>query len=462
VKGERAMIIERHYDDEALIALMENERDGRDAHLPSCEPCSDKVESFRTIAAALEHRDVWDTRALNTEPSTSTIRTLRAFADRMSYEDAQAETYLTELLAGSRDEWMPRLQQHPEWRTAGVVRQLLERTTPALLKNPLDGLEMTALTTAIADGLATPDVPSETIARLRGNAWRERGYALFYVGQFTESLEAVDRADAHLRECTVDEYDRARVAIARALSLRAKEQWSVAMEVAQASAATFETFGDLGRVASARIAQAHLLFSSGEFTRAAALLEPLEVTFRSTSDALNHARILGNLGYCYWKLDRVDDALGSHEAAAEIYSQLDIATESARVRWNVASILSAAGRHDEAIARFQTLKTTFDGLGMASEASLVRLDLAELLVVRGEFAAVEDLCRAAMKNFEEAGISYTARALTALAYIREAAHSRTATPAVVKHVRDYLRRLPQEGELLFCPPPPEAFLTNSR
>jgi tetratricopeptide (TPR) repeat protein len=462
VKGERAMIIERHYDDEALIALMENERDRRDAHLPECEPCSEKVKSFRTVAAALAHRDVWDTRALSTEPSTSTIRTLRAFADRMSYEDAQAETYVNELLAGPRDEWMPRLEQHPEWRTAGVVRRLLGMTTPAVLQNPLDGLEMCIVATNIADGLDPAAFSSDTAARLRGQAWRERGYALFYVGRFSDSLDANDRADANLSECVVDEFDRARVSIARALSLRAMEEWGTALEVARESAATFEAFGDMGRVASARIAEAHLLFSKGEFGKAAELLEPLERSARANSDASSHARILGNLGYCYWKLERVDDALRSHEAAAEIYTQLGVATESARVRWNVASILAAAGRHDQAMTRLEKLKTDFDQLGMASEASLVRLDLAELLVVRGEFAAVEELCRTAMKTFEDAGISYTARALTALAYIREAAHSRTATPAVVKHVRDYLRRLPQEGELLFCPPPPEAFLANSR
>jgi tetratricopeptide (TPR) repeat protein len=172
--------------------------------------------------------------------------------------------------------------------------------------------------------------------------------------------------------------------------------------------------------------------------------------------------VLGNLGYCFWKMGRVDDALRHHEAAAALLDDLGVHTESVRVRWNVASILASAGRIDEARARFQVLKTTFEDLGMTSEAALVSLDIAELLIAREEFAGAEAICRAAMISFENAGMSYTARALTALAFMREAAAHRTATPALVKHVREYIRRLPQDGELLFAPPPPEAQFSTSR
>src|SRR5688572_26897601 len=115
------MMVERHYDDEALISLMETDRAQSDSHLPDCAPCSEKLESFRMIADALEDGDVWDTRELRTEPPAASIARLRAFADQMSFEDTQAESILRELLAGPREEWMPRLRIHPEWRTAGVV-----------------------------------------------------------------------------------------------------------------------------------------------------------------------------------------------------------------------------------------------------------------------------------------------------------------------------------------------------
>ncbi|HEX8619390.1 MAG TPA: hypothetical protein VF911_17550, partial [Thermoanaerobaculia bacterium] len=101
-------MIERHYDDESLISLLASGRAARDAHLPSCAPCSEKVDDYRTMADALRERAVWDKRELRTEAVPSTIAALRAFADRMTDEDARAEEILTALLAGPRENWMPR------------------------------------------------------------------------------------------------------------------------------------------------------------------------------------------------------------------------------------------------------------------------------------------------------------------------------------------------------------------
>ena len=63
------------------------------------------------IADALCYQEAWDRPAA--EPVRATITNLRAFADRMTDEDSRAETILQELLAGSREEWMPRLNEHP-------------------------------------------------------------------------------------------------------------------------------------------------------------------------------------------------------------------------------------------------------------------------------------------------------------------------------------------------------------
>ncbi|HUR83250.1 MAG TPA: hypothetical protein VM733_21005, partial [Thermoanaerobaculia bacterium] len=96
----QAMMVERHYDDESLIAMMEADQVRRDDHLPSCTVCNEKLQSFRTISTALHDNAIWDTREVRTDPNPSTIATLRAFADRMSAEDAAASQILPELLAG--------------------------------------------------------------------------------------------------------------------------------------------------------------------------------------------------------------------------------------------------------------------------------------------------------------------------------------------------------------------------
>ena len=47
-------------------------------------------------------------------------------------------------------------------------------------------------------------------------------------------------------------------------------------------------------------------------------------------------------------------------------------------------------------------------------------------------AEVAELCRAAIEYFREAGLAYSEAAMTALAYLREAAERGTLTPAAVQ------------------------------
>ena len=437
------MIAEPHYKDEKLIELLDVGRED-DEHLASCGDCRERLEAYRFIADALHDEATWDQRPLSEAPVPQTIANLRSFADRMADEDAAAEPLLAHLLAGDRDSWMPTLAAHPEYRTAGVVRKLIERVSHALDTMPRDAVELTNLATTIADSLDNP--------QLRGAAWREKAYALFYTGAFAAAEEAIATSERHLSECTVNEYEDARLGIVRALVWRAMEKFGVAIEAAARSAAIFSSYDDRNRGASAALAEVHLLYATAEFERAAGKLERLEYTLRASEDAETHARVLGNLAYCYWKLGRGDEALRFHDATATALDRLRILSESARVRWLTASILAAEGRQAEAHARFVTVRDVFVELGMTSEAALVHLDIADLLITQNRFEEVESICKAAMALFQSAGIPYTARALTAIAYVREAAQNRTVTPTIVHHVRTYIQRLPREQQLAFIPP----------
>jgi hypothetical protein len=90
---------------------------------------------------------------------------------------------------------------------------------------------------------------------------------------------------------------------------------------------------------------------------------------------------------------------------------------------------------------------------MGSEAAVIILDIAEILLARGDFETVEQICRDAIACFNVAGIPHGTRALTALAYIHEAVRFRTATPKLAKHVREFIRRLPDDVTIVFAPPP---------
>lgn len=447
-------MIERHYDDEALISILEANRDTSDAHLPSCTPCTKKANSFRTISSALRDHDVWDKRELRTDARPSTIATLRAFANRMVDEDTRADEILNELLAGPRESWMATLEQHPDWRNAGVVRKLIAAATRAIDTMPPDAVAMATLATDIAEHMDPASYPSDTVSRLRGAAWRERAYALFFTGNFAEADTAVAIAERHFASCVVNEYELGRLNIVRSLVLQSFERYDEAMAAAADSAQTFNRFEDVNRTASARLAEAHLLLMRGDYKQAQTLLFDIDAYLTGTPYVVTHALVLGNLGLCAGKLGDIKSCVQYYDFAIGIYTDLGVATEAVRCRWAVTGMLAENGHFAAAWDRLEPLTAELERLGMWSEAACNGLYVAELLLAADKYEKVEQLCRRSIEIFERSGIGYTSRALTALAYIQEAAKHRTASPQLVRSVREYIRKLPAQPNLLFAPPPP--------
>jgi len=446
-------MIERHYDDEALISLIDNNRVAADTHLPACPPCTAKIESFQMISDALCDQDIWDTARIRTEPVPATIANLRAFADRMSDEDTRAEAILQELLAGSREEWMPRLNEHPEWRMAGVVRKLISQTYSVVVAMPPDAVEIAELATKISDHLEPAEQPSDTIVRLRGSAWRAKAYALYYVGNFVAAEAALLASERHFCYCGINEYELARLGIVKALVLRPFERFAEASEAAIASAEVFQRYGDVEKTASARLAEVHMLFSREQYTRAEEVLLDLESQMSASDYIATHARVLLNLGLCSRKLGKVRSAIQYYDCASALLNDIGARTETVRIRWSVAVMLAEAGRVVDACERLREVTAELEYLGMASETAVAGLDVAELLLSQDRYEEVGEICRSVMRSFEQAGVAYSTRALTALAYIREAANHRRADQKLVRTVRDYIRQLPTQPNLLFAPPP---------
>src|SRR5438874_3362665 len=169
------MIIEQHYDDEVLIGLLDEA--GEDAHVPVCDTCSGTMESYRDLSAALHDDSVWDARELPETAAPQTTNFLRAFAERTRAEDIAAAPIVTKLVANPSA-----IDQHPEWRTAGVVRGLLKVVDEKNFSDPQLAVDLAALAARVADSLEVLPYAFDTVTKLRATAWRERAYALFYVG----------------------------------------------------------------------------------------------------------------------------------------------------------------------------------------------------------------------------------------------------------------------------------------
>ena len=437
---------QKHYDDEVLMALA-SAPVAMDEHLAACAECSERLETYRVIAEAMADQATWDTHPLSDAPVPETIANLRGFADRMAIEDAEAAQLLPNLIAGSREQWMPILHNHPEYRTAGMVRKLLEAVPTALDSMPRDAVELSALATEIADNLET------ATAQLRGAAWRERAYALFYTGDYVTAERALCASERHFGESVVNEYDLARVGVVRALVERGLEKYASAIGHARESANSFERFADTAKKAGANLAEVHALISCLEYDRAYASLIALKRASTPIDDPAAYGRVLGTLAFCCWKLFRVDEALQYYDDAARILEEIGAHSDAMRARWGAVQALAGAGRLTDALPRLRATVAELDRLGMMAAATQASLEVAELLVTQSAYEEAEEICRTAIRRFETSKLAYTAPALTALALMHESIVNRTATVKLVSQVREYLRRVPDEPELLFAFPP---------
>jgi len=94
----------------------------------------------------------------------------------------------------------------------------------------------------------------------------------------------------------------------------------------------------------------------------------------------------------------------------------------------------------------------FESLQMRTDSALVSLEVVEVLLANQQIEEVPNLCRQLIENFTSAGL--TANATAALAYLREAITTGSATPQIVRHVRNYLEQQPLQLEPVFAPPMP--------
>lgn len=443
------MIVEQHYDDEALIALL------RDAKAPAphaarCDDCAGELKSYRDLTGALRDNSIWDDREIDEEPRPATASKLRSFAAAAKAEDAAAGPIVARLLEATPTHRRDLLAAHPEWRTAGVVRKLLEAVDKSNFVDPKAAAEWAELAVDVAESIDATPYPFDSITKLRAAAWRERAYALYYVGSFADSLVALDRTDALLSQCAVSEYDGARARLVRAIVCRSYDRFDEAASLARQSKVAFVAFGDRRRAAIAENVEAAVLVSLRRFPEALAV--NLRIATDETLDAESRAWGLSNAAFCHRELSQFEEAKKLYARAILADEKLGRLSGLAKSRWGLARLLLDQGYHEAALALLAKVRSEFDELGMAHDLAVASLDSADALLALDRVGEVSELCRASIEYFRKAGLAYGESAMTALAYLREVAERKTITPATIRTVRTFIEVLPKQPHLLFAYP----------
>ena len=448
------MIVERHYDDETLIGLLASSGEtAPDPHLESCSLCAEMLASYRAIADVLGEDAVWELCELRLEPDPQTMASLRTAMAGKQAEERNATALIAELLSLPRESWVKTAQSDLHLHTLGIVSGLIEASEAVLATTPTDGLEIAHAAVEIADRIDVAEYPADAVRKARAASRRQFGYSLFFTGQASKALPVIAQGERDLDGCAVADYELARLGIVRSLIDSSQERYEEALAGARNSVRVFEAYGDRARIASGLLTQAFMFMLQYRYTDALTILSRVEEEYRQDIDVESRARLLGNLGVCQAETGQIAPAMQSFQVGVALADELGAKSDSASLRFKIASLLALVGRHAEAESRYRSLRTEFLQLGMPHTAVTVGLELAELLIEQSKFDEIERLAQQALDQYQTSSLYHPTEATVALRFLKEVARNKVVTREVVRYVRRHLERLPNEPELLFAPPP---------
>jgi len=439
-----------HYDEEQLIELFERGEQAvaRDPHVRACRTCADTVTSIAQFSESLKSPDVWEGPELSPDPNPQVLATLRAAQQRMRTEDEHAEAQVKELLAGPRESWMPRLQEHPEWRTAGMVRKLIGGIDAAIAAMPPDALEIGSIAVAIADGFNEDRYGKIETGRLRLSAARERAYSLYIVGRYIDAQEVLEPAVAFATISSM-EFDLARLRLLEALILSELEQFAEAIQVIDNSIQAFSHFNDRERRVAAQRAKGLIYFRARNFRAALQAFKSVEADVQGDTD---RAGLFQNIAIAHRETGSLKDAHQYFVRALSLFQREMNFLGIAKTRWHIGRTLLSESRYSEAIQVLREVRTELSDLGVINDAAVVSVDLAHAHLLSGNVVQAVNECQELMRYFASAGLAYTEAAMTAVTFLKEAAAIGSADDGLILHVRHFLETLPRRPALSFAPP----------
>jgi tetratricopeptide (TPR) repeat protein len=136
--------------------------------------------------------------------------------------------------------------------------------------------------------------------------------------------------------------------------------------------------------------------------------------------------------------------------ALAIFRETGPAENRIETEWGLARVVLHSGRPSDAARLLRDVIAAFESIGRVTNVALAGIDLSEALLALDRWDEIAKVAGHAFRVLKKGG--NVTGALTALAYLKEAAAKRQLTPDALKAVRKYLRRVEREPDLLFAPP----------
>ncbi|HYC91756.1 MAG TPA: zf-HC2 domain-containing protein [Thermoanaerobaculia bacterium] len=444
-------------EDELLLyamqsgALSAGRRVEIESHLATCAECQERhdflaIHDEGAVDEALMEEDTW-------EPvfGSPTYDALMEHGARVAEEDREAEELLRSYLEHPiRIAW-DALTTKRRYRTGGVVRKLNAAAHANYKNKPRVALTFADAAISIAELLPDDMYPARAVYQLRGAAWKERANALMILGEFPQAHESLDRAQRAYAKTPHSGLGLSIVALVRAGVLYAQLRPDEALVMAERAERGFAHAGDEKRRMDAAFLRASILFEAGDPNRALPIFRGIIEHGENTQNEQWIA--LGSYAAANCEVDRGDMGEASilFHRALRTFRKQGPETERLLTEWGIARVIFHGGKLHEAINRMRAIAVELEKRGMATYAAYVGLDIVEGLLALNHPKEIVELAQRLFSAFTKAGM--LTGALSALAYLKEAAATNRLTRQDVAAVRTFLQRVERQPSLQFVPPP---------
>jgi tetratricopeptide (TPR) repeat protein len=414
-------------------------------HVEQCAECRADLDFYAVAEQDLSDPDVWEPVA-----GSSTLDTLRAYAARIAAEDEEADELLAPLFSSPDTDVWRHIGNRQRFVTGGVVRRLSAHAHGICESEPLDALTFADAAISVAESLADDRYPGLAVFELRGTAWKERANAQLHLGRFSGALESLTHAERAYRRLTSPALGLATVALVRASVFYQQQRLEEAAAMAEEAERGFAHLGENERRVRAIYLRGGIRYEAQDLQGAMALFRQVIAYGEEVHDPMWIARASYALGNCEVDAGDLAEASMHFHTALAIFRELGPATERICTEWGIARVFLQNGKINEGIGRLRDVEAEFESRGMVTDAALAALDVAEALLAIGQSKQLVDLATRLFRVFTEAEM--VTGALTAMAYIKDAAADARLTPEGIDTVRKFLRRSERQPELLFRPP----------
>lgn len=429
-------------------AVSDERRRAIESHTAECAECRAMFDFFAVAEEDLGDADVWE-RGMG----SATRESLMAHAARITEEDKAAKELLEPLFhVPARIAWA-NLHRQKRFLTGGVVRQLNAHALALRESEPLDALTFADAAIAVAEALPDDTYAGKAIYELRGKAWEHRAVAQTVMGDFTAAFDSLARAERAHKQLASPAFGLAAVALIRASVYYCQERFEEAEAIAERAERAYAHLGDDTRRISALYLRGSIKYRALDLGGAIEIFHQVTDYGHATGSTHWIARAASALGWCESDRGNLGDASMYFQNALPLLRETGHPNERISTEWGIATVLLRAGKTQEAVRRLRDAAAEFEARGIVTDAALVSLDIADGLLALGKAHEIVKLAARMFRVFTDAGM--LTGALTALAYIKEAAAAGTITPDDLQAVRVFLRRAERQPELLFVPPPPK-------